>query len=60
MTKEIGTVRLDLELEDGIARIELVKILSRSSPRPERQDTGSVLAETQLDGGTQHARRRYA
>ncbi len=56
VTEEIGAVGLDLELEDGVARIELVEILARRRPGVEDQDSRRVLAQPELDGGTQHAR----
>src|SRR5712692_5083260 len=56
VTEEIRAVRLDLELEDGVARVELVEILSRRGAGAEDQDARRFLPQTELDGGTQHAR----
>src|ERR1700694_1345891 len=52
VAEEIGAVRLDLELEDGVARVELVEILSRGGAGVEDHNPRRVLPQAELDSGT--------
>src|ERR1700730_916182 len=55
MTQKIRAVRLDLELEDGVAWGELGEILAGPSPGVEDHDPRGVLSQAELDRGAEHA-----
>ena len=45
VTEQVRTIRLDLELEDGIARVQLAQVLARHGALVEDEDSGRILTE---------------
>src|SRR5207248_2093323 len=60
MTEQVGTVRLDLEREDGVARVQLAQVLPQRGALIEDENSGRILAKAELDSGAQHAGGRNA